>query len=175
MKKSIITLALICAAFILNAQTLKFEHLQEFKPKGKFQNYLAANGETYSVGDTLKIGTPSGANGSFLYISQMTLLGDIIEVEASSTNTNAIVKKIKAYGTKRTGYKAQFQTKGMTAIDNYFIAFEDALNSGELNSGFMSSDEALAELKKAKDKMDLGLISQEEFNELRAELAPLIK
>jgi hypothetical protein len=175
MKKSIITLALICAAFILNAQTLKFEHLKEFKPKGKFQTYVAANGEKYSVGDTLKIGTPSGVNGNFLYISQMTLLGDIIEVGTGSTNTNAIVKKIKAYGTKRAGYKASFQTKGMTAIDNYFIVFEDALNSGELNSGFMSSDEALAELKKAKDKMDLGLISQEEFNELRAELAPLIK
>ena len=31
--------------------------------------------------------------------------------------------------------------------------------------------DALAELKKAKDKLDLGLITQEEFNALRAELA----
>ena len=32
-------------------------------------------------------------------------------------------------------------------------------------------DDALAELKKAKDKLDLGLITQDEFNALRAELA----
>jgi hypothetical protein len=35
----------------------------------------------------------------------------------------------------------------------------------------MSSDEALSELKKAKDKLDLGLITQEEFNSIKTELS----
>lgn len=38
----------------------------------------------------------------------------------------------------------------------------------------MTSDEALAELKRAKDKLDVGLITQEEFIALRAKLGPLV-
>jgi hypothetical protein len=55
------------------------------------------------------------------------------------------------------------------------ILLEDALNKGELKSKIMTSEEALFELKKAKDKLDLGIITQEEFNALRTKLAPLIK
>ncbi len=39
----------------------------------------------------------------------------------------------------------------------------------------MSSDEALTALKKAKDKLDLGLITQEEYDKIKAELTPFIK
>ena len=38
-----------------------------------------------------------------------------------------------------------------------------------------TSDEALAELEKAKDKLDLGLITQEKYDKIKAELVPLIK
>jgi hypothetical protein len=39
----------------------------------------------------------------------------------------------------------------------------------------MTSDEALSELKKAKDKLDLGIITQEEYDLKKAELTPFIK
>jgi hypothetical protein len=39
----------------------------------------------------------------------------------------------------------------------------------------MTSDDALAELKKAKDKLDLGLITQEDYDKLKAELSKYIK
>jgi len=39
----------------------------------------------------------------------------------------------------------------------------------------MTSDEALTELKKCKDKLDLGLITQEELNKKKAELSKYIK
>lgn len=39
----------------------------------------------------------------------------------------------------------------------------------------MTSDEALAELKKAKDKLDLGLISQEQYDQIKADLTKYIK
>ena len=85
------------------------------------------------------------------------------------------MKKIRVGGSKRSGWKVSFQTKGFTFIDNYFLNIEDAIKSGEVDSGVMSSDEALSELKKAKDKLDLGLITQEEFNEIRTKLSKLIK
>jgi hypothetical protein len=49
------------------------------------------------------------------------------------------------------------------------------LSTGEIRGFGMTSDEALAELKKAKDKLDLGLISQEDFDKRKAELTPFIK
>lgn len=44
-----------------------------------------------------------------------------------------------------------------------------------LNEVSISSDDALTELKKAKDKLDLGLITQEEYDKQKAELARYIK
>jgi len=48
---------------------------------------------------------------------------------------------------------------------------EDAIQSGEVQSSGMSSDKALSELKKAKDKLDLGLINQQEFDKLKSNLS----
>jgi len=39
----------------------------------------------------------------------------------------------------------------------------------------MTSDEALFELKKAKDKLDLGLITQAKYDSLKTEYAKIIK
>ena len=45
----------------------------------------------------------------------------------------------------------------------------------EVKSLVMSSEEALANLKKEKDKMDLGLITPQEFEARKKELTPYIK
>jgi len=45
----------------------------------------------------------------------------------------------------------------------------------QLNYSSMTNDEAMSELKKAKDKLDLGIITQSEFDKLKAELLPFIK
>jgi hypothetical protein len=39
---------------------------------------------------------------------------------------------------------------------------------------FYQSDDALAQLKKAKDKLDLGIIKQEEYDKIKAELSVYI-
>jgi len=49
------------------------------------------------------------------------------------------------------------------------------LSTGEVKGFGFSSDDALAQLKKGKDKLDLGLITQEEFDKLKAELTKYIK
>lgn len=67
------------------------------------------------------------------------------------------------------------RTKGYSGLTNYTIDFENALSNGEVKGFGKTSDEALAELKKAKDKLDLGLISQEEYDKVKAELVPFIK
>jgi len=87
-----------------------------------------------------------------------------------------VIKKIRIAGSSRTGYKASFQTKA-TAVSNFFVDFESALKSGELvgKKGTISSAEAINELKKAKEKLDLGLITQEEYDKKKSELVKFIK
>ena len=52
-----------------------------------------------------------------------------------------------------------------------------ALQFGELINpkAAMTSDQALSELKRAKDKLDLGLITQEHFDSLRTVLSKYIR
>ena len=51
-----------------------------------------------------------------------------------------------------------------------------AMSYGEilLKNRKMTREEAIAKLKEAKDLMDLGLMSEEEFKAMRSELQPLI-
>ncbi len=162
-----------CSAF---SQTIKYSDLNTgHRPKGTFKTYVDKNGDSYSVGDTLKIWKPSGVDGKFVYITRIDIIGDVTAAGPAASNTNAIIKKIRVEGTKRAGYKVFFQTKGSTAIDNYFFNIEDAIASKEIRSKGMTSDEALSELKKEKEKLDLGLISQEEYNKVKAKLIKYIK
>lgn len=54
-------------------------------------------------------------------------------------------------------------------VNNLVFSFYNQINSNKF-----TSDEALSELKKCKDKLDLGLITQEEFNEKKQELSKYI-
>lgn len=157
-------------------EVVKYDDVQNaLVEKGQYTSYIAKDGSTYNIGDKIKFGTPSGVNGKFVTIQKFDIMGTIYVVGAEAINTSAEIKKIRVLGTKRAGYKASFQTKGMTGIDNYFVYIEDAILVGEIKSFGMTSDEALTELKKAKDKLDLGIITQEEYDLKKAELTPFIK
>jgi hypothetical protein len=143
--------------------------------KGQFESYTAKDGSVYSIGDRVNFGSPSGTNGKFVTIQKIDIGGTIHIVGAEILNTSAEIKKIKISGSKRAGFKVWFQTKGFTFADNYWFNIEDAISTGEVKSKGMTSDEALTELKKAKDKLDLGLITEEEYEAKKLELSKFIK
>ncbi len=156
--------------------TLKFSSLSsDIKPKGDYSYYESKDGSIYKIGDKVQFATPSGVNGKFVTIQKMDIMGTVYVVGSEAINTSAEIKKIRVGGTKRSGFKASFQTKGLTGVDNYFLYIEDAITSGEVKSFGMTSDQALSELKKAKDKLDLGLITQDEFNKIKSDLSKFIK
>ena len=170
----IISLSII--SFVSNGQEVKYDDIQTgLITKGQFESYVSKDGSIYKVGDKIQFGNPSGTNGKFVIIQKMDITGTLYIVGAEAINTSAEIKKIRVGGTSRSGYKVSFQTKGMTGVDNYFLNIEDAITVGEVKSFGMSSDEALTALKKAKDKLDLGLITQEEYDKIKAELTPFIK
>jgi len=172
MKKVVLAMLMVCFSLIGFGQTTKFGALTE---RTKCEAYIGSDGIEYKVGDTLKIGMPSGLR-TFAFITSIDIMGTVTPAHSTFASSEVIIKKIAIAGSSKSGYKANFQTKA-TAVSNLFIDFESALKSGEVSGkrGSISSDEAMALLKKAKDKLDMGLITPEEFAKQKAELAKFIK
>lgn len=167
---------IVCLTSFAYGQELSYAALQSDEaPRGRFESYVSSDGSVYRVGDKVEIGSPSGVNGKFVTIQKWDIAGNLHIVGPEAINTSTEIKSIRVGGTRRSGFKATFQTKGLTGIDNYFFNIEDAIKVGEIKSFGMTSDQALAELKKAKDKLDLEIISQEEYNKIKAELMKWIK
>ncbi|MEN8793341.1 MAG: SHOCT domain-containing protein [Flavobacteriales bacterium] len=78
----------------------------------------------------------------------------IFAMELKDTNSTSIVKMGK-----------------LLVITNNSFERKEVINP----NAPMTSNEALEELKRAKSKLDLGLITEEEFNKIRKKLAKLIK
>jgi hypothetical protein len=156
------------------AQEIKHSDLATAKT-GYYTSYVASDGAVYKIGDTVTIGFPS-SNKTFAFIQEGDgILIPITNLYASASGQRTVIKKITVGGTKRTGKVVGFRTAGMTGLSNYFIQFENALATGEVKGFGMTSDDALAELKKNKDKLDLGLITQQEYDKLKADLVKYIK
>jgi hypothetical protein len=175
MKKLVLVAIMPMLFAAANAQEIKHADLATTTTKGEFTSYVGSDGGVYKVGDRIKIGVPS-SNKTFAYI----MMGDGIltplePLPAAQSGTETEIKKIFVVGNKRTGYSVSMRTKGVIGLLNYTVQFENALSTGEIKGSGMTSDEALEALKKAKDKLDLGLITQEEYDKIKVELTPFIK
>ena len=162
-----------------NAQTLTYEQVQNCTdPKKelekKYEAYTASDNHTYRVGDDIIIGTPS-SNKTFAFLTSElgAVAGDpYLGIRCSGVKMQ--IKSILVGGSKKKGTHVGVRAifKGFGGVN---IQFENALQSGEIVSQGMTSDKALEELKKEKDKLDLGLITEEEFNKRKEELMKYIK
>lgn len=141
-------------------------------PFKKFTKYIDINGTEYNIGDTLTINKGS-VYDNFKYVGK-TLLLEQQPMDINDISLQIVIGKFKVLGNKKRGFIIQVVSKikyGYT----YYIGFKKAIESGEVIGKGYSSDNALSELKRAKDKLDLGLITQEEFNSKRLKLAKYIK
>jgi hypothetical protein len=167
--KNIVLGVLLLINIISFGQEINFKDLST-SSKGKFTSYVSKDNVTYKIGDRIKIGFPSSSNKTFTFITQG---GE--HLPAFTSGREPEIEKILVLGDKRSGYCVYFSTDGMGGFLNYIIQFENALSVGEVKGFGKTSDEALSELKKAKDKLDLGLITQEEFEDKKTELVKFIK
>ena len=146
--------------------------------------YKASNGITYHIGDTIKLGMGSAPNGNFRYLQMggmfNTLAASNVDnnsiaswVGKNYAGLNVILKKIKQ--NKLKGATSTYFVVGGGNITNYNLYIEEALKTGEVKSAGYTSDEALSELKKAKDKLDLGLINQAQYDSTKRVLQRFIK
>lgn len=108
MKKLVFGLLFFVSSSVIAQKTITYEEMKTIT-KGAFENidcdvYVAKDGHSYKVGDTLKIGRPS-SNKTFAYITigatAAALSGKAPDpLSANSSGDNTIIKKI-AVGEQR--------------------------------------------------------------------------
>ena len=173
--KTLFSICLIAISSIGYSQEIKHSDLANTTQRGEFTSYVGSDGGVYKIGDKIKIGVPS-SNKTFAFISEGDgVLIPLTQLTATSSGEETEIKRIYVVGNKRTGFSITMRTKGFSGLSNYNIQFENALSSREIKGFGMTSDEALSELKKAKDKLELGLINQEEYEKIKTELIKYIK
>ncbi len=128
----------------------------------------------------VKMGRPAG------FGSIMTAMNGDAEIMADNSlkNTTVIVSEMKAYhrGSKNKPLYVVMvlgEINGRAFGINKYLSVMDselAIESGEilLKNRKMTREEAIAKLKEAKELMEIDMMSKENFEELKKELAPII-
>ncbi|MGZ3812737.1 MAG: hypothetical protein ACXVJN_13395, partial [Mucilaginibacter sp.] len=159
MKK--LTLLLCLPAFAIHAMAQKITE------------YTAINGVTYHLRDTVRLGTGSSPNGTFLYL-QMGGWGaalsddenkgpDQLNIGRGYANTAVVIKKIKSGKIK--GIVKYWFIVGGGNITNYTLTIDDAIQACEVvpcanntptTTVIQQSDDKFDKLKKLKALLDSG-------------------
>lgn len=137
----------------------------------KLKEYTAFNGTTYKPGDIIKLGKGSAPNGDFVYLQiggWAAGTGASTIIGSSYAGLAVEVKKIKEYNFKGQE-KVAFTVDGGN-ITNYLLMIEDAIATcevadcnNELGEVQNSTTDKYDELKKLKELLDSGVLTQEEY------------
>lgn len=201
--KSLIVLTLCLISLVSMAQkevsdTLDFNRFKEdgyyssYKNNHLFNAMKLTDGSYVKVGDEIIIGKPSGTttilqanpglfSGSTNTVSAFSLLtigrmglsvmAGMQYLPSTWSNTKVLIKEIKKGWTI-------FELKGVNGgnIIGTIIAFAGAIDNGEIinPNASMTREQAIVKLKEAKDLVELGMMTKEDFEKLKIELTPLI-
>jgi hypothetical protein len=110
-----------------------------------------------------------------LYISiDDSLINYKMVVDDLYYNKKTSIKGLAGFYKRSGEYKSKLMNVAKstleTTVNNLFFSYYN-----KLQSTGMTSDEALAELKKAKEKLDLEIITQEEYDKIKADMMKFIK
>jgi len=147
------------------------------KLRGGVAQSRSTSKKTYEF---IKLGRPAGF-GSVMN----AMNGDAQQMADNSLkNTSVVVQEIKTYhrGSKNKPLYVVMvlgELNGNAFGVNKYLSIMDtelAIESGEilLKNRKMTRDEAIAKIKEAKELLEVDLITKEEFEELKKELAPII-
>lgn len=168
----------------LKAFSKPFENRQTFK---SIKDY---NGNIYKVGDKFKLGTPQKVQGALenthflgIYISDAisTIIAptDIVTtLRLPGHNWSGAECTVIKIGVRKTfGFAMPFIVLSCLGTEISIASIDTSLITKELidPNAPMSSEEAISKLKGLKEKLDLELISKQEYDSQKNELAKFIK
>lgn len=167
MKKLLAILALFVAS-ISFAQTAEYNKLS--KNNQSFTEYKSKNGDIIKVGDSLMIGKAMDPDG-FRYISQGSG-----RMHATHGGKPFTIHKIKSYGKEKSGFTIWISFKGYGLLP-VEVDYENALEASEIINpkGTLTRQQAIDKLKESKELLDLEVITQEEYNNIKEDLTKFIK
>jgi len=173
MKNLLLLLFVFCGLNLFSQEVKYSDFSGDGKPKvGKYTSYVYKDGNTYKVGDRLKLGSSSmkGSN-IFAYVREVIPFVSNAQINIAQSGSETTIKALYLEGNKKAGFSV-----AAVCTRSFRILLDQAIESGEVSLvGVLSSDEALSSLKKAKEKLELGLITQAKYDSLKIEYSKFIK
>lgn len=145
-----------------------------------YVGYLAKDGHLYQLGDKLTIGqVQEGKTYNYMWEREnlLTILADepTRPISGKWVGSTGVIKAIEVRGARNSGHDVTI-VLGVGELYRIEVRpFEAALASGEIVSEGMTRDKAIKELKEAKELLDLQIITQEEYDQIKASLSSYIK
>ena len=201
MKKALTFILLISSLFTY-AQTVTYQDIQAQrsardltgrKAGGDITEYVASDGVSYKIGSTITYGYPT--NGKY-YVYYKDVTGSWLNAMTDDSNnaaSSAANQEVAERVENRAGGVATIKRIQCLPVDPfnkltcgckiYLVLnrgglactnFEEAIAVGEVQTKLKSSEAALQELKKWKEKLDLQIITQEEYDAKKKELMKFI-
>jgi len=176
MKKLLLLLVMVLAFNLSNAQLITYDEISTAtkRPSGTFTEYVTSIKDTIRIGEIVKFGNPSNANNSFVYVYDHMPLTSPTLAGIRAQGWESEVLKIKVHGSKRKGVSAFITGKTETGMTRYVFDYEKALSVDEVVTDTLTREQAISKLKESNDLLDLGLLSQENYDKIKEELTPII-
>lgn len=179
----------------LYGQTLSYEQTQDITVTSNYSNgdtlssYIMKDGSEIKVGTKLKFGSPLNANRKFtrLYFGEYSLGKALLvtpeQLGDAYSGEEVVVTAIKVQHTKMNKNSpvqimlfVQNPSVAALARNRTIFDLEMAIETKEVvnPNAAMTKEQAIAKLKEAKDLVDLGMMTQAEFDQLKEKLTPII-
>jgi len=146
-----------------------------FSRAQKITEYKATNGVTYHINDTVRLGKGSSSDGSFLYLEERGIPGPgnrSHNLPKQFTNGGVVIKSIKK--DKLSGADKYLFVVFPGGIFNYWLYIDDAILACEVLPCAQSTAKqpvsVADEIKKLKDLLDSGALTQAEFDAQKKKL-----
>ena len=184
---------LLLTSKVAFGQTLNYEQTQDVTITSNFSNgdtiakYLMKDGSEIVIGSKLTLGRPWNTNRNFttMVVGRFTLgkamLAPPIYLNENFIGENVVITTIKVSHTKMSKNSPIMIWAYIDPIDKgtghrTILDLEMAIDRKEVinPNGVMSREQALAKMKEAKDLLDLGIMTQSDYDALKEKLTPII-
>jgi len=198
MKKIILIITLLVGNVVFGQRSLTSSEAKDLEITTGFRNgdeileFTLEDGNVIKKGSEFIIGTPLNPTTftyTRIYVGYYNLFSELLSpsivLNSSFKGTKVVVETLKVNRQKLKrkselmilayvydpAMSSLFGEKRRTIID-----LELALSTGEVvnPNQKMTREQAIGKLKESKDLLDLGLLTQEEYDKIKSELTPII-